>query len=162
VGQHQAAAGAQHPDGLGHQGVRVGQDLEDVVAQHPVEAGPGQRQGRLEVGLDAQQRRRRGQAGDRPGDRLGGQGQRGRGQVEPGQQPAGDRRGDLGQRAPGAAAQVGDPVAGGGGQQPGQPVVCRLGTTGSIIASTSSGSPAMGGTVAAGAPDRRLVSRRRP
>ena len=37
-----------------------------------------------------------------------------------------------------------------------------LGTTGSIIASTSSGSPAMGGTLPAGGPGRRAASRRPP
>jgi hypothetical protein len=92
VGEDQPPAGAEDPCGLGDQGIRVGQALQHVVAEHPVGRGVGERQRVLEVGLDEYE----------------------------GVSPA---------RASASASQR-----------------RRLGTTGSTIVSTSSGSPAMGGT----------------
>jgi hypothetical protein len=114
VGQDQAAAGAQHPDRLGHQGRRVGEDLQHVVAEHPVEGGVGQGQGHLQVGLEQEHAGRRRQAGDRVPQGLGAAGEGGGAQVDPDQQPARHRRGRLGQGGAGAAAQVDHPVAGHG------------------------------------------------
>jgi hypothetical protein len=123
----------------------VGQDLEDVVADHPVEAGRGQRQRVLQVGLDEHDPGRPVLAGDRLGDRLGRPGQGARAQVEAGDQPTGDGRGGLGQGGPGAAAEVGTRSP---GRAPSSPASqrCRPGTTGSTMESTSSGSPAMAAT----------------
>jgi hypothetical protein len=56
VGQHQPAVPAQDPDRLGDQGARVGEALEHVVAEHPVEGGVGQGQGRLQVDLEVDHR----------------------------------------------------------------------------------------------------------
>jgi hypothetical protein len=75
------------------------------------------------VGLDEQDPGRPVLAGDGLGDRLGRPGQGARAQVEAGDQPPGDGRGGLGQGAAGAAAEVGDPVARAGAEQPGQPAV---------------------------------------
>jgi hypothetical protein len=123
VGQDQAAVGAQDPDRLGNQGVRGGQDLEHVVAEHPVEGGVGQRQGRLEVGLEAQHPGPGGQADGRLAEGLGAPGQGGRGQVEPDQQPARDRRSGLDQRPRRSRSPGRPPGRRGPPQQSGQPVV---------------------------------------
>jgi hypothetical protein len=53
VGEDQPPAGAEDPCGLGDQGIRVGQALQHVVAEHPVGRGVGERQRVLEVGLGA-------------------------------------------------------------------------------------------------------------
>jgi hypothetical protein len=62
-------------------------------------------------------------AGDRLPDRLDRPGQGAGAEVEAGDQPRGDGRGDLGEGAAGAAAEVDHVVAGAGRQQPGQPAV---------------------------------------
>jgi hypothetical protein len=107
--------GAKHPAGLGGESFRVGQALEHVVAEHPVECGGRERQRVLQVGPDEQHR------GGGWGQRLGGLAQDGRAGVHADGQAR--HREEVDQGGAGAAAEVGHPVARPGAEQPGEPAV---------------------------------------
>jgi hypothetical protein len=121
LAEHQAAAGAEHPPGLRGQGLGVGQALQHVVAEDPVEGGVRERQRVLQVGLEEQDPGRAGGRGR--GQRAGGPVQRRRAGVHADRHAAAQLRRDLDEGGAGAAAEVDHPVAGAGVEQPGQPAV---------------------------------------